>query len=541
MLDFNLDRLRETFTNCISEKLYDDAMTLVKSFVEEVINDQEAVGVVLVSRELDILCETLADAYYGDRRHASGGERRGTLVLASELVKAGGHVELIKDYLALGIFECPIRVALTDAFNRIERSDIGQWEVLLGCEVFVAEESTLSGKLDLLAARIEQWNPSTILTLGHNQDVVSIVAAHAPGATNRFYIHHGDHHLSLGVTCKAFQHVDLHNMTYELCKDEIGVAEQRYWPLSAVRPFSSKTRFLERGALTTCACGRMSKFESGSYAFSYERAVALMLKVTGGYHVHIGELTEDFIKKIHAELDIEKVNNDRFIHIEWVPSLSTALIEQMVDVYIASFPIGGGKAVVEAMSVGMPVVTHESYRSRYLGCVNLAYPESFVWNTYEKLVDIFEFWNEPLLQEHGQFALRHFERYYSKNAFWEAFTKGRGLTPDVPPLRVYHGNRLQNYLDIRRVRERRLGRLESERNRIFDEWSKVHSEYEQQSATILQQKLDIERLSIEKCRLEIQLVEQRAAIQQAWDEVRARSWKSKVKRLFRAVHVNMKR
>jgi hypothetical protein len=342
MHDFDLDRLQETVVRSISQSLYGDAMARIKTFVEQVINDQESIAVVFASRELDALCRTLADAYHADRRHAPEREGRGTVILASELVKA---------YLALGLFESPVRVALTDLFNRADHTAIDEWVSLLGCEVFVATETELDGKLDALTARLGEWNPSTILTLGHNQDVVCIVAAHAPGARNRYYIHHGDHHLSLGVTCEAFQHVDLHNMSYELCKNEIGVAQQLYWPLSVVRPSEIKTRFLDRGVLTTCSCGRMSKFESGSYALSYERAVACILKASRGYHVHIGDLSDAFLQKIHEELDAENVGRDRFVHIEWVASLSRALIENAVDVYISSFPLGGGKALIEVISL----------------------------------------------------------------------------------------------------------------------------------------------------------------------------------------------
>jgi hypothetical protein len=87
----------------------------------------------------------------------------------------------------------------------------------------------------------------------------------------------------------------------------------------------------------------MSKFESGSYALRYERAVACILKASRGYHVHIGDLSDAFLQKIHEELDAEKVSHDRFIHIPWVASLSQALIDNAVDVYVSSFPLGGGK------------------------------------------------------------------------------------------------------------------------------------------------------------------------------------------------------
>ncbi|MBN3753910.1 hypothetical protein G3N95_13245 [Paraburkholderia sp. Tr-20389] len=539
MHELDLGRLEESVAKRISKLQYGDAMVRIKSFVEQVINDPESVAAVFASRELDALCSRLASVYYGHRREP-GSEGRGTVILASELVRAGGHVELIKDYLALGLFESPVRVALSDLFNRMDRSTIEEWESLLGCEVFIAEDAGLDGKLDALDAQISEWNPSTILTLAHNQDVVCVVAAHFPGATRRYYIHHGDHHLSLGVTCEAFEHVDLHNMSYELCKHEIGVQHQHYWPLTAVRPSRIKTEFLERGALTTASCGRMSKFEAGTYAFCYERAVALMLKATRGYHVHIGELTADFMQKIHAELDAENVSHDRFIHVEWVPSLCQALIEHAVDVYVASFPIGGGKALIEALSIGLPVVTHASYRSRYHSSFDLTYPESFVWSGYEELVEIFGRWNEALVKEQAALALQYFERYYSKEAFLKAFADGRNADADVPPLHLYHGNRLQTYLDIRRMREQVLGPLESENKRILTEWANLHAAYEEHSATILRQQLDIERLSNEKNTLAMKLLEQQAAFQQARDEELARSWKSKAKKLLYVMHANKK-
>ncbi|MHB9839848.1 glycosyltransferase family 4 protein [Paraburkholderia terrae] len=531
MQDLDLDRLQESVVKCISESQYDDAMVLIKSFAEQVINDPESVAVVFASRELDDLCRLLADAYFGNRdEHVSEGW--GTVILASELVRAGGHVELIKDYLALGLFESPVRVALTDLFNRIDLATIHEWESLLGCEVFVANETSLEGKLDVLAAKLGEWNPSTILTLGHNQDVVSIVAAHFPGATSRYYIHHGDHHLSLGVTCEAFQHVDLHNMSYELCKHQIGVTGQRYWPLSAVKPSERTTRFLGRGALTTCSCGRASKFESGSYAMSYERGVASILKASRGYHVHIGDLSEAFLQRIFAELDAAGVSRDRFIHIEWVPSLAKALIEHSVDVYVGSFPLGGGKALIEAMSVGVPVVTHESYRSRYHGGGELTYPESYTWSRYDELVHIFEQWNEPLLKQQGESALRHFERYYSKEAFLTAFASRPNDTPEVPPLRTYHGNPLRNYLDIRRQRERVITQIELEKNRIFGEWKRLLSQYEEHIETIGRQQAVIERVMREKETAETSLREQKFVARQLRDEIVQRSWKWKTRNLI---------
>ncbi|WP_095130193.1 glycosyltransferase family 4 protein [Pseudomonas sp. Irchel s3h14] len=511
MNDFDLDRLQETVVEYICRSQYGDAMACIRSFAEQVINDPASIGVVFASRELDALCRMLADAYYyyADRCHVPEREGQGTVILASELVRAGGHTELIKDYLALGLFESPVRVALTDLFNRIDHASINEWESLLGCEVFVVTETGLDGKLDALTARLGEWNPSTVLTLGHNQDIVCIVAAHAPGFKNRYYIHHGDHHLSLGVTCEAFQHVDLHNMSYELCKNEIGVAQQLYWPISAVRTSEIKTRFLDRGALTTCSCGRMSKFESGSYAVRYERAVACILKASRGYHVHIGELSDAFLQKIHEELDAENVSHDRFVHIPWVASLSQALIENAVDVYVSSFPLGGGKSLIEAMSIGVPVVTHESYRSRYHAGSDLAYPDSYTWSQYEELGRIFKQWDQPLLKQHAASAQLHFERYYSQEALLKAFASGLDSAALVPPLHAYHRNQLQNHLDIKRQKVQEIGHLISEE----------HSE------TIAGLQAVINQLTKEKLALEASVMTQRR------NEGAPGSWKGKIRKI----------
>lgn len=517
MQDFDLDRLQESVTKCISQSGYGDAMVRIKSFVELVINDPESVGVVFASRELDTLCRTLADAYYGSSTHVTG-EGRGTIILASELVRAGGHVELIKDYLALGLFESPVRVVLTDLFNRFDLATTAEWASLLGCEVLVAEQDALDAKLEAVSTWLHKFAPSTILTLGHNQDVVCVVAAHAPGATNRYYIHHGDHHLSLGVTCEAFRHVDLSNMAYELCRNETGVTQQLYWPISAFRSSEIKTKFLERGTLTTCSCGRMSKFETGSYALRYERAVGCILKASRGYHVHIGELSDEFLERIHSELDAVNISHDRFIHIEWVASLSRALIENAVDVFVSAIPIGGGKSLIEAMSAGVAVVTHESYRSRFYAGFDIAYPESYRWTGYEDLLRIFEHWSLPSLERHGESALQHFERYYSKDAFLRAYASGLDCASQVPPLRAHRGNPLLHFLDTKRRRAQEAERLELEKNQLFQEWTKVRLAYEGHGETIVRQQAAIRKQQATIERQEARSEQQQAQIAQLTEE-----------------------
>ena len=43
---------------------------------------------------------------------------------------------------------------------------------------------------------------------------------------------------------------------------------------------------------------------------------------------------------------------ERFIYMPWVPSVWKTLHDCRVDLYIASFPYGGGLTLIEAMGAG---------------------------------------------------------------------------------------------------------------------------------------------------------------------------------------------
>ena len=129
------------------------------------------------------------------------------------------------------------------------------------------------------------------------------------------------------------------------------------WPLVAEDLGHRVDRpFLTRGHLTTCSSGGFEKFELTHYhreqipyAYRYEKLVPHILKASGGTHIHIGTLSERMLSIIRRGLDELAVSHDRFIHIEYVPNLWAALLDLSVDAYVGSFPLGGGRATIEAM------------------------------------------------------------------------------------------------------------------------------------------------------------------------------------------------
>jgi glycosyltransferase involved in cell wall biosynthesis len=469
---------------------FDAALDMLQSFVERVIFDPASVARVFVSHELDSLCKSIASAKVDVLETQAPAEPAGTVILVSELSRAGGHNELIKDIIRLKLFAAPIRILQTDCFDRVNAEVSAVFSESTGAQVLELGATDAEGKFSALIRRVREASPQNLLLLGHNQDALTISTAFASKAVMPFlnvvYVHHGDHHLSLGAATNEFVHVDPHNIGYFHCKEELGHPCNHYWPLTVniASKSSRQVAFLEAGRLITCSSGRPEKFESGSYRFDYFELIPLILRNSGGTHVHIGELTPERLDGIRQELLKTGIDPSRFVHIPWVNSVSRALVDHQVDLYISSFPLGGGKATLEAMASGIPLLMHQSYRSRFHGGVDIAYSGAFVWRTEEELLEIIRGIDADTLSAHSALALRHYERFHSDDAL--VASCNFDVPQDeavIPPLRDYKEDPLQCFLDDARAatadREWREGRIEAQRAEL--------QLYENQSQDLLDQ------------------------------------------------------
>jgi hypothetical protein len=307
-----------------------------------------------------------------------------------------------------------------------------------------------SEKLEWLLKRLWNLAPTTLVLLTYNQDSIGIAAAHSHIADKVVFIHHGDHHLALGVTCEDFIHVDPHNIGFFHCKEALGIKNNYYWPLTVncelVAPKS--THFLVDACIVTCSSGRAEKFDADNYLYDYFLVIPKLLASTGGRHIHIGNLTADMEKKLQRGLSEACVDPERFIYIPWVPSVAKALIEHKVDLYISSFPIGGGKATIEAMAAGIPLLMHQSYRSRFHGGADLAYPNAWIWRNESELIEIVSKINAADLQHHSVLARVHYSKFHTERTLIEATDFSKNQQIDIiPKLREYTDDGLQRFLD----------------------------------------------------------------------------------------------
>lgn len=458
----------------------DRALRLVNSFVEQIFTEPLCTSQVIGSAALDNLCQEV-----GKRNLAS--INRSMLVtdahleqpvyvyIVTRLQCSGGHTRLIEDLIKARPLDRHV-VLSTELSGRSDdaylKGELAGWKN-------VSFESALrhdsyQQRLMWLQRRLLEISPEKIYLFNHHQDSVAIAAVQPEMGFKVSFYHHGDHHLCLGVFLSYVEHIDPHPMGYHDCKG-LGI-NSRYVPLTledkGARP--AGWPFIEGGMLTTCTAARSNKIEI-PYFVNYLDVVPQLLKGAGGRHVHIGRLTPWALFKIRRGLKHLGVPEDRFVYIPWVPSVWKALHEHRVDLYVASFPYGGGLTLIEAMGAGVPVALHQHVSSRVLSSVDLAYPEAFSWQMPAELVDFCMSVTPEILRHQGEQARAQYMAYHRKQILEDILSSGGNLTISPPDLSDKYRPRrdefaawLESQVSIRHLAYRSLYRLaRSVRGKFF--------------------------------------------------------------------------
>lgn len=444
----------------INEGDYGIALDVIAQFVGSITSNPRSVGKVFSSPRLDKFCEEIGKKLqYLDLDLKLNPAARGTVILVTQIVASGGHIELIKDYIRLGIIEEPITVLATEYFANSEVDAIKNFLSSLPNKVFFVKSIQVdtSDKITFLQSYLNRHPPKELYLIASNHDSLAVSLASA-SKSRVIFIHHGDHHLCLGVHGENFIHVDPHNLGYFNCRNELGVSENRYWPLVVKCDLSTTVNkplyAIEKiSGFTTCSSGRYEKFLSNGYRYDYFQMIPKILAATKGEHIHIGDLPIDKLDAIRREILSIGLDPNKFIHIKNVPSLAASLVENRVDLYISSFPIGGGKASLEAMSVGVPLLMHDNYRSIFFSGINLVYPEAFVWIDESSLISSLEKILTENLEAHSINEKLFFEKYYSEKTFMDLVQLDgqTNLHSKIPQVTKNGQNSLLNFLEDDRI------------------------------------------------------------------------------------------
>jgi hypothetical protein len=316
----------------------------------------------------------------------------------------------------------------------------------------VQVETTTGGShgtiLTWLKDRLSALAPRTTRLVLHPFDSVAIAAVQPELTGELVFLHNADHNLTLGVTLAHALHVDFHAKGFYNCREREGVRNNVMWPLTAT-DLGPRSPSYAGAPIRTCTCGGVEKFSPQftrdlvPYPFRYEALAPLIPATTGGAHVHIGPLSDEALAAIGEGLDTLGVSRDRFFHVPSVPNLWEALKTLEIDLYVGSFPLGGGRATVEAMGAGLPICIHSNYRSIMLSVEMEIYEGAIVWRTPEDLVRCLSGLTPEVLERHSRAARGYYEQHH-RPALLQAALNGQVETPPRPR---HTEDRLQAYLD----------------------------------------------------------------------------------------------
>jgi len=420
-------------TKLIDAGRLDEALHAIHDFVERIVSEPLCTAIVFGSATLDDLCRRIGARSLSEFDSRSSrptpGSQPTIAYIVTKLQKSGGHSRVLDDLIRAA----PDAAHVILSTELAGRSDV----VALGAGLpsassltqETAPRTSFAARLKWLQERLLALAPRKVYLFNHHQDPIAVAAAPPEMGLETWYYHHADHHLALGVLSPHFKHIDPHPMGYDNCRHRLGI-ENTYLPLTfddhGMR--AGDQPFRAGGALTTCTAARANKLEL-PYPIGYADVITSLLQATSGRHIHIGRLTPWMLFKLRRKLRRAGVAPDRFVYVPWVASVWKALVEHQVDLYIASFPYGGGLTLIEAMGSGTPITVHKHISARMLTGIDMAHDRALLWREPEALIDYCRTVTPEALATQSLAGRAHYERYHHRSRLTDALANVEQLQP----------------------------------------------------------------------------------------------------------------
>lgn len=449
-----IDNLKFSVLEEINSGNLNKALELVKEFVESIIASPFTVANIFGSPVLDELCQKIGHFALEQRRTLKfalkATQLNKIIYVVTQLYVSGGHTAVIEDFINLQPDKQHV-ILVNDMLHTQNKEEIENRFAYKNVKIIWSPKGAYLESVLWLQNQFFELQADRIYLFNHNQDSVAIAAIQPEVPSEVFFYHHADHNFCLGLYLDYVIHIDSHNMGFFNCRENLKIKNNIYLPLTSedLSCRDSGASFLTHGSMRTCSSGSPHKFYS-PYLFKYSELIPQLLKITGGTHIHIGHLEPHMLKGISKGLKNLNIPLGRFVWVPWVKSVWRYLVDHNIDLYITSFPYGGGKVAIEVMGSGTPIIFHENYKSQFLGGGFMIYPEAFCWREPIELFSQLNKINKGYLLRHSLLARKFYEKNYIpfllKNEINKIDGKSIGLAP--PILQEYIVDKKLFYFDL---------------------------------------------------------------------------------------------
>lgn len=393
-----------------------EALYTIYHIVQHIITEPTCVAWAYGSAILDDVCQKigLASLREIDIPAMDPPQRPTFVYIATKLQKQGGHTRVLADFIrarpqAQHILLLTMLDGPSDDSYLVNQCAQGSKYAIETAPLLAFDQ-----RLQWLQKRLLALRPHRTYLFTHHQDSVAIAAVQPSMALPTSFYHHGDHHLCLGVYLPHVEHIDPHPMGYHNCQKNLKRPNVSYIPLTVEDQGDIGTQHwpFYHQTLTTCTAAQDRKVTT-PYCIGYTEVIPALLKETGGQHIHMGRLLPWTVHTIRRQLRRLHIPRHKFLYVPWVPSVWKALHAYHVDLYVASFPYGGGRTLIEALGAGIPVALHQHLFSPILSSIGLAYETAFRWQKPAELYSACRTMTRDDLQHHSRLARAHYEAFHS--------------------------------------------------------------------------------------------------------------------------------
>lgn len=272
--------------------------------------------------------------------------------VATEVYSTGGHTRVIED-IAAALPEYRHLLVITNPENCGPHiASLRPRFDKLGLEIHLLRASNRTQKVRELSSLISELRPAAVLLLAHQYDSIAHVGIAADAAPRVLFFHHCDHWPSLGASRTDYVHVDITPACHRFCASRPLLQASL---LNLTSDDIGTVSMVERQPIFGVTCGSYQKYE-GSIEFTYAHLLAALFSAGVDRILHIGDMPSPQKDQIRADIGACGQDGGRMLFLPNTSSLAAKLKEISPDFYLTSHPLGGGKATVEAMSVGLPIM-----------------------------------------------------------------------------------------------------------------------------------------------------------------------------------------